>query len=184
LGKAGNKQLSYILGNKSDLHAEELVGQGDLKLNAVGGTNRFAGIFTTRQELEALPKAPFINRLPLDDPWKSQNPRERPGAGGEGPLGPPPAPPSPSLAKAIAQTKPISPELLCESLISLQRQMDDPTYRQDMRGRAYFILPPRRVKELGRNPEMYKTYDQPYLVEVFKALRRRGVQLCLSSKSS
>jgi hypothetical protein len=176
LGKAGNVQLSYVLGNKSGLHADELVGRGDLKLNSVDGANRFAGIFTTRQELEVLPKAPFVNRLPLDAPWKSPK--------GEGPSGPPPAPPSPSLAKAIAQTKPISPELLCESLISLQRQMDDPTYRQDMCGRAYFILPPKRVKELGRNPELYKLNDQPYLVQVYKALRAKGVRLCLSSKSS
>lgn len=167
LGKAGNVQLSYVLGNKSGLHADELVGQGDLKLNSISGANRFAGIFTTREELEALPKAPFVNRLPLEGP-------------------PPPsfAPVSPVPVKGGAQTKPISPELLSESLISLQCQVDDPTYREDMRGKAYYVLPATRVKELGRNPNLFKINDQPYLVQVYKALRRKGVQLCLSSKSS
>ncbi len=165
LGKAANTQLSYVLGNKSGLHADELVGQGDLKLNSVSGTNRFASIFTTLQEIEALPKAPFINRLPL-----------------EGPSGPPAPPADALINRRGPQPKPLSEELIAESLISLQRQVDDPIYREDMRGRAYFILPPKRVKELGRNPELYKTNDQPYLVQIYKALRRKGVQLCLPSK--
>lgn len=162
LGKAGNTQLSYVLGNKSGLKAEELVGQGDLKLNAVTGTSRFASIFTSVEELKSLPVAPFVNRLPLEGP---------PAASAESPL-----------PRGGSQPRPISPALLSESLISLQRQMDEKEYRDQMRGREYYVLPASRVKELGRNPGLFKTNDQPYLVEIFKELRRKGVQLCLKSK--
>lgn len=153
LGKAGNKQLSYIMGNKSDLHAEELVGQGDLKLNANATSSRFAGIFTTVSELQALPKAATINRLPLEGAGSVQ----RPGAPGR-----------------------LIPEpVLVEGLMSLQRQVDELEYRNVMRGREYFVLPATRVKELGRNPAVFKEKDQPYLVSIYKEMRRQGVKLCL-----
>ncbi len=155
LGKAGNKQLSYILGNKSDLHAEELVGRGDLKLNANNSSNRFAGIFTTVEELQGLPKTSQINRLPLGEAMPEPRPPER---GAPGRL--------------------IPASVVAEGLISLQRQVYEQEYREQMRGREYFVLPVSRVKELGRNPQIFKEKDQPYLVEIYKELLKRGARLC------
>lgn len=154
VGKAGNKQLSYVLGNKGELKAEELVGQGDLKLAANDTTSRFTGIFTTAQEIEELPKANIINRLPLETNTPAE-PIER-----------------------SAQLQRLSPELISEGLESLHRQVIDVEYRNQMRGREYFVLPVKRVKELGRNPGLFKKYDQEYLVKLYLALRKRGV-LCL-----
>lgn len=167
LGKATNKQLSYLLGNQSGLKAEALTGEGDLLLNSNTESTRFAGIFTTRRDMESLPRVDNVNRLPI------QNFTNTDAAADD--------------AKALVRSgqfeeKPIPPAVIGESLISLQRQIDDPIYRRDMRGRAYYVLPASQVNEIGRNKATFKERDQPYIVEIYKYLRRRGVQLCLPGK--
>jgi hypothetical protein len=157
LGKAGNRQLSYILGGRSDLKAESLTGQGDLKLASNDATTRFAGVFTTQNDLERLPETDVINRLPLES--KSIVPFvEKPSVG--------------------APIKEIPPKIIIEGLHSLQRQVDDLEYRSLMRGREYYIIPASKVQELGRNPTIFKERDQPYIKSLYRELWQRGLRLC------
>lgn len=67
LGKASSKQLSYLLSNAAGLKAEALTGEGDLLLRSNDGTARFAGAFTTASDMERLPRAETVSRLPIED---------------------------------------------------------------------------------------------------------------------
>lgn len=164
LGKAPNKQLSYLLGNQGELGAEALVGPGDLKLSSTELTTRFAGVFTTRQEIEGLPRVTATTRLPLADYTNTQAIIEDSSASTRGP---------------VARATPAS--IIGESLISLQRQVDDAAYREALRGREYYVLPASRVKALGRNPAIFKERDQAHIVEIYTSLWRQGYQLCKRS---
>lgn len=164
LGKAPNKQLSYILGNQGDLGAEALTGPGDLKLSSTEITARFAGVFTTRQEIETLLRVPVAHRLPLADYTNTRAIAED----------------SVSLTRGPA-ARPTPADIIGESLISLQRQVDDARYREALRGREYYVLPAGRVKALGRNPAIFKERDQAHVVEIYKSLWKQGYQLCKRS---
>lgn len=164
LGKASNKQLSYYLGNRADLKAEALTGKGDLILKSNDVTTRFAGIFPTRDELERLPTTETVNRLPLNGYSNTEAVLED----------------TKALAAYTGQfeAKPIPPAIIAEGLISLQRQVCELEYRDAMRGRAYYVLPVSRVKELGRNPQTFKDRDQPFITSLYKELWKRGIGLC------
>lgn len=165
LGKAGNTQLSYVMGNRSGLHAEELLGEGDLKLNSNSSSSRFVSVFTTPNEIKQLPQTTLINRLPLE----------------EAVVPPPPSAPVSSLFERGAPGRYLPVPILIEGLVSLQRQVEEKEYREAMQGREYFVLPVSRVKELGRNPATFKDKDQPYLVQLYREMWKRGVKLCLKS---
>jgi hypothetical protein len=159
LGKAGNAQLSYLLGNRSKLNAESLLGQGDLLLASSDETGRFAGIFPTRQDILALPQTESIARLPLGHYTNTEaviEAERRPG-------------PDP---------EPIPAEVVAAGLHSLERQVGDPAYRAQLAGRQYYVLPVREVKALGRNLRVFKERDQVYITSLYRALWRRGLKLC------
>jgi hypothetical protein len=162
LGKVGNKQLSYILGNRGGLNAEALTGQGDLMLNSNDTTTRFAGVFTTRQELERLDYTETVNRLPLAGFTNTQ------AIARDMEVIPPPR----------FEARDIPQAIVAEGLMSLQRQVEDALYREEMRGRSLYVLPAGRVKELGRNRITFKDRDQPYIVGLYKELWKRGIKLC------
>lgn len=67
LGKASNKQLSYVLGNSGGLRAEALCGEGDLLLRGNDQTARFAGVFTTAADVDQLPRVETVNSLPIGE---------------------------------------------------------------------------------------------------------------------
>lgn len=159
LGKAPNKQLSYILGSQGDLGAEALTGPGDLKLSSTDITSRFAGIFTTRHEIEALPRVQAAARLPLANYTNVEAVIE-------------------DNVPRISQIRPTPADIIGEGLISLQRQVDEVAYRQAMAGREYYVLPVSRAKALSRNLAIFKERDQPHIVEIYKSLWRAGYQLC------
>lgn len=166
IGKAPNKQLSYILGNRSDLRADELTGKGDLKLNSSESTSRFAGVFTTKDEIESLPVTERVARLPLQNFTNTTTVVEE--------------------ARRLVIEQPqrgapareIPVEVISEGLISLQRQVDDPEYRRNLTGREYHVLPVSRIKALGRNLATFKERDQPQIVRLYRELYRRGFRLC------
>lgn len=179
LGKAGNKQLSYILGHRSNLNANALTGQGDLLLSANDLTTRFAGVFTTRREIERLPRVETVNRLPLSDytntPAVAADTSSTTAEPGQSP--------DRMQRRRGAPAKNIPAEVVAEGLISLERQSGDPDYRQAMQGREYWVLSSTRLKELGRNPAIFKARDQGQIVEIYKAIWRRGFRLCGKSRS-
>ena len=160
LGKVSNKQLSYLLGNASGLHAESLTGKGDLIMSTTEFTTRFAGVMNSPADFESLPRAESIPRLPIgeytntaaiaEDTYRSPGPDQQV----------------------------IPADVVAEGLISLQRQMDDPQYRKQMSGKKYFVMPVSKVKAMGRNPAIFRDRDQPQLVRIYKTLLKRGWQLC------
>jgi hypothetical protein len=164
LGKASNKQLSYVLGNQSDLKAEALTGEGDLLLKSNDITTRFAGVFVTVADVEGLPRVERINHLPINHytntPAIIEDTRTLVPSGGQ------------------FEARNIPTSILAEGLWSLQRQVDEVEYRDAMRGRAYYVLPASRVKELGRNPATFKDRDQPYITGLYRELWKRGLRLC------
>lgn len=173
VGKVTSKQLSYIIGNRGNLGAEALTGKGDLKLTSSDVTSRFAGIFTTPDELRALPalEPEQIARLPL------ASYRNTEAVVDVARRMPEPAPVVP-VPQRGAPVRDIPVEIVSEGLLSLQRQVDDREYWESLRGREYHVLPVSRVKEMGRNLVTFKDRDQPYIVELYKILYRKGYRLC------
>lgn len=163
LGKAPNKQLSYILGKDGQLNAEALTGEGDLLLKSNDFTGRFAGVFVTVDDMQGLPRVETINHLPLNHYSNTNAVIED----------------TRNLVRAGQfETKEVPAAIVAEGLISLQRQIDESEYRDYMRGKQYFVLPISRVKELGRNPTIFKDRDQPFIVSIYKELLKRGMRLC------
>lgn len=165
LGKANGKQLSYILGGSADLKAEALIGEGDLLLKSNDITTRFAGCFVTKRDMERLPKTDSTNYLPIEEYSNTPAIVEE--------------------ARAIVprfEAKPTPANVVIAGLESLQRQMDEPLYRSDMRGKAYYVLPVSQVKALGRNAQTFKERDQPYIVSLYKEMWKRGLRLCNGTK--
>ena len=160
LGKAGNAQLSYLLGNKAGLSAESLLGEGDLILSANDESGRFAGVFTTKQDILSLPRAERIERLPLAHYTNTEAVIEH------------------EARTTKFETEPIPAEVVAAGLRSLQRQVCDRDYRARMAGREYYVMPVSEVKGLGRNLKTFKERDQVYITSLFKALWRKGLKLC------
>lgn len=160
VGKATNKQLSYLLGNRSELRAEALTGQGDLLLSSNDATTRFAGVFTTRNDLERLPRVEAIPMLPLAEYTNTGAIVEDARNAGQ------------------FERQPIPPVIVAEGLHSLQRQVDEPAYRAEMAGRKFHVLPASRVKELGRNRDTFRDRDQPHIKAIYRELWKRGLRLC------
>lgn len=172
VGKVTNKQLSYIIGNRGNLGAEALTGKGDLKLTSSDVTSRFTGIFTTSDEIKALPAIELeqITRLPLGSFTNTTAVIDTAQRLTE------PAPVMVSQRGAPSRDIPV--EIVTEGLISLDRQLKDPAYRQSLQGREYYVLPVSRVKEMGRNLVTFKERDQPYIVDIYRTLYRKGFRLC------
>jgi DNA segregation ATPase FtsK/SpoIIIE-like protein len=158
LGKVSNKQLSYVMGNRAELKAEALTGMGDLMLNSNDVTTRFAGVFTTKSDLERLPQTESIPSLPIADYSNTEA--------------------IVSDLDSKFESQPVPLDIVSEGLISLQKQMDNREYRQAMQGKASYVLPASQVKALGRNYLTFRDKDQPYITELYKSLWKRGIRLC------